>query len=247
MDKTMYDFRVIMIFILNEIAIRIIAFYSDFKNWADAIAYFAGTIHNEHMAQAKQIRKEHYFDASKTTKYKRLYTEGEITKLLNRNTQRGKLKRILELTAQVLKLADDVKQSLDGLKKAIKHSRSISKISSSKGSKEHSKMTPEEIEKAMEESHKKFAALMDTLLILNNFSPPIFGEYFEFAASAFKESEHLVKITKEYTQRLRAAANEATKESFISLSRNGAASATLYILNSPHGLTIFENSRKSSR
>lgn len=115
------------------------------------------------------------------------------------------------------------------------------------GPNEHTGVTPEAIEKAMEESHKKFAAFMDALLILNNFSPPIFGEYFEFAASAFKESEHLVKITKEYTQRLRAAANEATKESFISLSRNGTASASLYILNSPHGLTNFERSRKSSR
>lgn len=247
MDKTMYDFRVIMIFILNEIAIRIIAFYSDFKNWADAIAYFAGTIHNEHMAEAKQIRKEHYFDASKTTKYKRLYTEGEITKLLNRNTQRGKLKRILELTAQVLKLADDVKQSLDGLKKAIKHSRSISKISSSKGSKEHSQMTPEAIEKAMEESHKKFASLMDTLLILNNFSPPIFGEYFEFAASAFKESEHLVKITKEYTQCLRAAANETTRESFKSLNRGVTARTGRQVAGLHNGLDVLERLDKSSR
>ena len=100
--------------------------------------------------------------------------------------------------------------------------------------------TAEDIEKQMEESIKKFAALMKALELLNSLSPPGFKEYFEYGAGIFRGSQRLVTITKGYTQRLKSAAEEMEKAVEVILKQKPTAAAGVWAAGVPDSVTTFE-------
>lgn len=80
----------------------------------------AGELHNVSMTKAREMYNGGtYFRASSETLYQRLYSPGEITKFLNKNSAPGKIKNFLEATAALLKALKIVKDTLEDLKKTI--------------------------------------------------------------------------------------------------------------------------------
>ena len=104
--------------------------------------------------------------------------------------------------------------------------------------------TAEDIEKEMQECIQRFTALMEALRTLNTLSPPGFREYFEYGMGIFRESKRLEKITEEYTGRLKAAADEAVKESGKVYEGGPTVSVGKLIVNNPNGLDTFEKIRR---
>ena len=203
------DFKTISILLIEGLEHKIQKEITDISNWAYVMTVASGKIHKANMTRADIIRKEQFFRASKTTAYKRLYTTGEITAFLNKFTELGKLKKFLESTAKILTALEEAKKVIGGLKTSVKLFKLGTKMSLSTEQKLQNNKTVEDIQRDMEESAKKFAALMEALSALNTLSPPGFREYFEYGVGIFKGSQRLVTITKEYTQRLEAASREA--------------------------------------
>ena len=104
-----------------------------------------------------------------------------------------------------MKILKETQKVLEGLKTTIKLFRLGTKMSLPIEQKQNNNKTVEDIQREMEESVKRFAALMEALRALNTLSPPGFREYFEYGAGIFRVSQRLVKMTKEYTQRLKDA------------------------------------------
>lgn len=209
MYRSTNDFKVIAIILLDGLEYKIKKLYSDIGNWAYALTVASGELHNANMIQAKKLYEKQFFKASDTTEYKRLYSQGEITKFLNKFAFEGKLKKIFEGTARILKTLEEIQKVLEGLKTTIKLFRLGTKMSLPIEQKQNNNKTVEDIQREMEESVKRFAALMEALRALNTLSPPGFREYFEYGAGIFRVSQRLVKMTKEYTQRLKDAGGEA--------------------------------------
>ena len=240
MYRSTNDFKVIEIILLDGLEYKIKKLYSDIGNWAYALTVASGELHNANMTQAEKLYKKQFFKASNTTEYKRLYSQGEITKFLNKFTLLGKLKKIFEGTAKILKILKETQKVLEGLKTTIKLFRLGTKMSLPIEQKQGDNKTVEDIQRAMEESVKRFAALMEALRALNTLSPPGFREYFEYGAGIFRGSQRLVKMTKEYTKRLEDAGNKAEKETSATFRRGPTALAGRRAARSHNDVTIFE-------
>ena len=98
---------------------------TDTENWISALLTAAHELHIIDMDKAKEIYNEKFIKASPQTSYKRLFTEGEIRKLLSKKSVAGKSKTFLEATAALLKNLQQVKKNLENLKKAIKICKEI--------------------------------------------------------------------------------------------------------------------------
>jgi hypothetical protein len=96
MYRSTNDFKVIAIILLDGLEYKIKKLYSDIGNWAYALTVASGELHNANMIQAKKLYEKQFFKASDTTEYKRLYSQGEITKFLNKFAFGGKLKKFLK-------------------------------------------------------------------------------------------------------------------------------------------------------
>ena len=223
MYRSTNDFKVIAIILLDGLEHKIKKLYSDIGNWAYAMTVASSELHNANMTQAEKLYKKQFFKASNTTEYKRLYSQGEITKFLNKFTLLGKLKKFLE-----------------GLKTTIKLFRLGTKIGLPIEQKQGDNKTVEDIQRAMEESVKRFAALMEALRVLNTLSPPGFREYFEYGAGIFRVSQHLLKITKEYTQRLKEAGYEAEGRFQNALRKNYSHISATYATKHDNAVEFIE-------
>ena len=207
MKKSAGDFKMIAILLLDGLEQQIKKEILNISNWSHAAVFAAEEIHKSNQLKADKVFEKHFFKASQTTAYKRLYTPREITEIINKFTLSGKIKKYLECAAEILTVLNEVKKALENLKKAIKFGKALKAMGASSGAGSNAE-TAEDIEKQMEESIKKFAALMKALELLNTLSPPGFREYFEYGAGIFRGSQRLVTITKGYTQRLKSAAEE---------------------------------------
>ena len=91
---------------------------TNIENWSKAMQSLAGELHNVSMTKAREMYNGGtYFRASSETVYQRLFSPGEITKFLNKNSAPGKIKNFLEATAALLKALKIVKDTLEDLKK----------------------------------------------------------------------------------------------------------------------------------
>ena len=240
MYRSTNDFKVIAIILLDGLEHKIKKLYSDIGNWAYAMTVASSELHNANMTQAEKLYKKQFFKASNTTEYKRLYSQGEITKFLNKFTLLGKLKKFLEGTARILKTLEEIQKVLEGLKTTIKLFRLGTKIGLPIEQKQGDNKTVEDIQRAMEESVKRFAALMEALRVLNTLSPPGFREYFEYGAGIFRGSQRLVKMTKEYTQRLKEAGYEAEGRFQNALRKNYSHISATYATEHDNAVDLIE-------
>jgi hypothetical protein len=139
-----------------------------------------------------------------------------------------------------LKETQTIVRSLKTSVKLFKLGRQIGVPSVSNSS---NNRTVEDIERQMEQSITKFSALMEALRTLNTLSPPGFREYFEYGAGIFRNSQRLVKITKEYTQRLKTAGNEAERTSRNTNSKNNNWFSTTLAAQHDNAVDIVEQRR----
>ena len=70
--------------------------------------------------------------------------------------------------------------------------------------------------------------------------PPRFREYFEYGAGIFRVSQHLLKITKEYTQRLKEAGYEAEGRFQNALRKNYSHISATYATEHDNAVDLIE-------
>ncbi|MBO5760522.1 MAG: hypothetical protein J6S53_03140, partial [Lentisphaeria bacterium] len=75
---------------------------------------------------------------------------------------------------------------------------------------------------------------------LNTLSPPGFREYFEYGAGIFRGSQRLVKMTKEYTQRLKDARYEAEGRFQNALRKNYSHISATYATEHDNAVDLIE-------
>ena len=80
-------FKEIALYFVELFIYKIKKNLTDIENWAGAMQLMAGELHNKNMTTAeKKYNDGTYFKASPQTLYQRLYSSGEITKFLNKNS-----------------------------------------------------------------------------------------------------------------------------------------------------------------
>ena len=91
MKKSAGDFKMIAILLLDGLEQQIKKEILNISNWSHAAVFAAEKIHKSNQLKAYKLFEKHFFKASQTTAYKRLYTPREITEIINKFTLSGKI------------------------------------------------------------------------------------------------------------------------------------------------------------
>ena len=210
---------------LGEIAVYFVELFiykiqknlTDTENWISALLTAAHELHIIDMDKAKEIYNEKFIKASPQTSYKRLFTEGEIRKLLSKKSIAGKSKGFLEATAALLKTLQKVKTNLENLKKAIKICKDIRNWNRRLKFDQTNTSTPEEaLKQQMKISSESFLILMEVLKEVNSFSPPGFREYADYCLRICAGSKRIFDKTEAYAEKLTDQAKK-TQENFTKM------------------------------
>ena len=224
---------------LGEIAVYFVELFiykiqknlTDTENWISALLTAAHELHIIDMDKAKEIYNEKFIKASPQTSYKRLFTEGEIRKLLSKKSVAGKSKTFLEATAALLKNLQQVKKNLENLKKAIKICKDIRNWNRRLKFDQTNTSTPEEaLKQQMKISSERFLILMEVLKEVNSFSPPGFREYADYCLRICAGSKRIFDKTEAYAEKLTVQADEAQKGFAKALkNKTSKLSSTLFL------------------
>ncbi|MBO7327540.1 MAG: hypothetical protein J6W00_02055 [Lentisphaeria bacterium] len=236
-----WGFREIALYFVDLFIYKIKKNLTNIENWSKAMQSLAGELHNVSMTKAREMYNGGtYFRASSETVYQRLYSPGEITKFLNKNSAPGKIKNFLEATAALLKALKIVKDTLEDLKKTIKGYEKVKAWSRRVRAKGNTSALPDdELKNKIKIGAERFQVLTEALSAVNSFSPPGFREYADFCLRTCQGSKLLFEKAEAYSERLTAIAEEMQKESHNSIIPPNNWGASTYAAQQERAVDIF--------
>lgn len=211
---TTWGFREIALYFVDLFINKMKKSLTDITNWADAMQLLANEIHDIHMDKGKILYEgEKYFKASTNTMYKHLYSRGEITKFLNKNSYLGKVRKCLKEIEKLLRILKEVIDFLENLKKIIKGYKTVkqwsNRVAFQRGA---DSAAPEEIlRRQIRIGAERFQVLMEALKTVNSFSPPGFREYADFCLQTCSGASRLFEKVNAYGDRLVTVASETQR------------------------------------
>lgn len=190
----------------------------NYRILSDVFVRVANAIADGNRDKAKIILREFWFRASKESIYKRLYSEGEIVKMLNEHGEgswyRNMSIKMSEVLMGIGKLLDGVKIitaifNKDTWKFFTSINEEVKKHAANKNIREDS----ETLRRNAREGAIKFKQLSDVVQNLTVLIPiPVIGDYINYNFEVLKSAEGLFTTVEKYADRIMAEVENASSE-----------------------------------
>ena len=178
----------------------------------------ANGIESKNWDKAKIIRREFWFKTRDGRIYKRLYSRGEIVRMLNENGEKSKwldvargLSDVLKRIGALLEVVKIVRAifNKDTFKFLASINEEVKKDPYKRGAREDS----ETLRRRAREGADKFIQLSDVVDNLTGLIPlPVIGDYVRYNFAILKGAEALFNTVEKYADRIVAEVKEVDKE-----------------------------------
>ena len=216
----------------------------NYRILSNVFVHVANAIEDGNWDKARIILREFWFRASKESIYKRLYSEGEVVKMLNEYGEGSWYRDMALKTNEVLKgigeLLDVVKIvtaifNKDTWKLLVSINEEVKKDPYKRGAREDS----ETLRRRAREGADKFIQLSDVVQNLTRLIPlPVIGVYINYSFAMLKGAEALFNTVEKYADRIVAEVKEVDKAISQNQSKNSLYNLNRYV-ESERGMDYF--------